>query len=568
VRKFFACALLLFALMYGAAELTLERPPADGVVRLRWATDPNPARNVQTEIFGKLQVRLKDSDVLDWDALARALAKPQAALARFAPLAASRGNTTDRPALLRAINEHLDRPDLFDGVDLSDLDLSHDARLLLKRKDDDEDLTNVEVAALNRRILEAALPRVIRKARRIEVTVESGAREKLLVQCATGIGPDIIDVYGKNQMMTYVSAGILVDLTPFAAKMGFGPEHTYPALTGGLVVDGRQWRFPCNVWANCVIYNRRIFDDHDVAYPKPGWTFDDFVAAGKRIVAGPGRSGEKHLAVAHFSPVWMYNDLLTGLGGRYFTPDGLASRLDGKEGLRAMKLYHDLMHVHKVIPTPAEAAAMSSQGGWATGAIAWFSSQRAAMILIGRWYLCQVVQYPETRKHLAAVQLPGIDGRASSGVTDARGAGINVNSPHRDDALKFIQYLAGRDYGQVIVNDGDSLPPNPNLARNGRDLVNDIVPDPNFHQPFVDAVGPARPLDASPFIDGEQIDRWVLETLQKVENRLLGPEDAVRALAAEINRRIRTNLRRRIDLQRKFEQVTGRKYSDDWQRPR
>ena len=38
----------------------------------------------------------------------------------------------------------------------------------------------------------------------------------------------------------------------------------------------------------------------------------------------------------------------------------------------------------------------------------------------------------------------------------------------------------------MIVADGDALPPNPEIARTGQDLVNSAVPDPAFHQPFID----------------------------------------------------------------------------------
>ena len=575
MKRFFAGAIVVAALLYATAELTLERPPDDGVIRLRWATDPNPARNLQTETFGKLQVLLKAEDVLDWAALLRRLRARAGKggdvvsgrlLERLDPNAVGAAAAPQgRAAVLAAINAALERRDLFASEDVEGVDLPPDARLLLDKPPGER--TNVEVVALNRRILEAALGEVLRPARRVEVTVESGQAEKLIVQCATGTGPDVIDVYGINQMLTYVQAGILVDLTPHAAKMGFAPENTYPAIKGNLLVGGRQYRYPCNVWANCVIYNRKVFDDHGVAYPAEGWTVDDFIRLGKRILAGAGKSGTKHLAVANWSSTWMFEDFLLGHGGRYFTPDGLRSRLDAPEAVAAMTLYHDMMHVHRILPTPAEAAAMSSQGGWGSGGIRWFCDGKAAMIFIGRWLLNRLGSYPEICPHLGTARLPRVDGRASSGQTDCRGAGVNVKSPHRDAALRFLQYLAGEDYGRLIVKDGDSLPPNPALARTGEDLVNDTIPDPEFHRPFAEAMGPARPIDTSPFIDGGQVARWVTEMIGKIENRLVTPEEGMKALAAEINQRIRTNLERRDDLQRTFRQVTGRPYTRDWKHP-
>jgi multiple sugar transport system substrate-binding protein len=460
MKRVFLVFLAIFAALYVGAEATLKRPKNDGIVRLRWATDANPARKVQTDLFHKLHPN-------------------------------------------------------------------------------------------------------------IEVTVDPGLggdQTKLIVQCATGTGPDIVDVYDEQQMVALVEAGVLLDLTPYARRMGFDPSKTYPAIKNGLMVGGRQYRYPCNVWANCVVYNKRVFDDHGVPYPKPNWTYRDFIETARRIRNTPSKSGQKHIVVANFSNQWFYDDLLVGYGGRFFTPDGLTCLLDSKEAIAAMKLYHDLMYVHGAIPTAAETATMSGQGGWGSSGLTWFSTGRAAMIFIGRWYIIQLPSYPDLKGWLGAVRLPRIDGRPSTGVTDTRAAGINVKSPYRKEALLFLQYLASPQYSKVIVDDGDSLPPNPALARTGKDLANKIVPDPAFHQPFIDAMRDAHPLDVSPFVDDGLVMRWLKEHIEKVENNVMRPEDAMHALAAQINQLIRVNLERRPDLQRKYEQVTGRPYTQDWWR--
>jgi multiple sugar transport system substrate-binding protein len=460
MKRVFVLFFLLFVALYIVAESTLERGKKDGIVRLRWATDDNPARKVQTGLFAAL----------------------------------------------------------YPG---------------------------------KQAIVDPGL---------------GGDQTKLIVQCATGTGPDIIDVYDQASLNSLVETGVLLDLTPYAKEMGFDVSRTYPALAPALQVDGKQYRFPCNVWANCVIYNKRIFDDHGVPYPKKDWTYDDFIAISKTIQNTPSKSGEKHMPVANWLNTWFYQDMLIGHGGRLFSPDGLVSRFDAPEAIAAMQLYHDMMYVHKIIPTAAEAAAISSQGGWGSSGLNWFSSGKAAMIFIGRWYIVQVPNYPKLRGNLGAALLPRVGDRPSCGMTDSRAAGINAKSPRWREALSFLQYLASPDYSKVIVQDGDALPPNPALARTGTDLVNESVPDPAFHQPFIEAAKNARPLDNSPFIDSAQVSRWIKEQIEKVENRLQTPPEAMRFLASEINQTIRLNLERRPDLQRKYEAITGRHYSPDWWR--
>lgn len=396
-----------------------------------------------------------------------------------------------------------------------------------------------------------------------EVMVESGAMEKLLAQCATGVGPDLIDTYSLNQLANYVNAGILLDLTPYAEAMGFGPSNTYAKLQGALSIEGKQYRFPCNVWANCVIYNAELFDRHGVPHPEPGWTWADFVEIAKGF--GPVGAGEA-LPLGHYNPVGLFYDFLISHGGRMYSADGLVSALDSPEAIAAMQQYHDFMHVHRIIPPPSLSASLSTQGGWGGGGgLAWFSEERAAMLIIGRWYLNILVKYPGVAPKLRTVLVPRTENGVSTGVTGARGAGINAKSPRREEALQFLQYLASEEYNRLIIEDGDALPPNPAYARTGADLVNAIQPDPDFHQPFIDAASNARTLDVSPFIDPFVVERWVTERISRVENNPgVNVPDLMGGLAREINRRIRRNLDRQNYLREKYEHVTGQAYEDDW----
>jgi len=453
MKAVFAILLLAFAGLYAVAQITLGRG-RDQVVHLTWATDPNPARTQQCELFSRM----------------------------------------------------------YPGI---------------------------------------------------RVTVDPTDRTKLLVRCATGTGPDLIDT-SALELVSLAETGILKDLTPYAVSMGFGPDKTYPQAAKAMMAGGKQYRYPCNVWANALIYNKAIFADYGLAAPPKDWTWEQLIQIGRQIRQSKPRSGRAYLVIANWAGLYLVMDLLPSHGARFFSDDGLICELDSPQAIAALQLYHDLMHVHQIIPTPAESSALSSQGGWGVGGINWFSSGRAAMIIIGRWYLVITRNWPDIRPHLAAVSLPRVGDLPPRPALYLRGAAINSQSPHAPAAMKFLQYLASREYGQLIVRDGDSLPPNPQLARSGRDLVNDACGDPAFHQAFIDAVSNSQPLEFSPFVDAPQVWRWLQETVEKIENRLATPAQACAQLADEINKAIRQNLQRRPDLQQRYEQLTGKPYRDDW----
>lgn len=381
----------------------------------------------------------------------------------------------------------------------------------------------------------------------VRVATETGDSTKLVVQCATGVGPDLMDVQ-ETLMQSMVQAGLLMDLTDVAAKHGFDASKTFPAVRDTLFVDGRQYRFPANVNVQAVLYNEAIFDDHGVPYPRPDWTWDDFVAAGRAIAETPSKSGKKHIPVANWSSPDLLADLLATHRARYFSEDGMTCLLDSPEAVNAFQHYYDLMFKHRILPTPEQSVAMSSQGGWGSGGINWFASGDAAMIMIGRWFTVQAGNFPELTGKLAAVRLPRLPGQPSRGYTRTRAVAVNARSQHPELAVAFLSYLATPEYGRKIIEDGDSLPPNPELAPDGAALVNRAVPDEAFHQVFLDAIRDAQPPDTSPFVDSAQVQRWVIEMLGRVENRVLKPDEAARQLAAEVNRAIQRNIEREPQL--------------------
>jgi len=401
----------------------------------------------------------------------------------------------------------------------------------------------------------------------LEGLVDKRDATKIIVRCATGTGPDIVDIYDVFELATFAEAGILMDLTPFADSLGFGVDNTYASLREGLSYEGKHYRFPCNVHANVMVYNEKILADHGAPLPQPDWTWDDFIESALAVRNNPSKSGEQHIPLANWNSEWIYRDLLIGHGGDFFTEDGLHSRLGEEEALKAMEIFRDMAITHDIMPTSAEALTLSSQGGWGSGGISWFFNQQAAYIHIGRWAIVQIPVYlernPDIVDNIAAARLPRVAGHPSRGVVGSRAAGINAKSKNPQAAKRFLQYLAGRDYSALIVEDGDALPPNPDMAHTGTDLINDIVPDPAFHQPFIDAVEEGVTLKMSPFIEAQIVKRWTLEAVQEVENGA-DPRATITRVANEIDAQIRQNLRRRPALQAKYEEVTGKKYSDQW----
>ncbi len=113
------------------------------------------------------------------------------------------------------------------------------------------------------------------------------------------------DVYCAMPSPTHLQIGAARDLTPFiAADASFRPDDFYPGLlfrwgetTGPILAVPTYFR------PNLIAYDPAAFDQAGLPYPKPGWTWDDFLTAAVELTT---RQGNKVVR-------WGYSEVGTGL---------------------------------------------------------------------------------------------------------------------------------------------------------------------------------------------------------------------------------------------------------------
>ncbi|MCX7799574.1 MAG: sugar ABC transporter substrate-binding protein, partial [Fimbriimonadales bacterium] len=279
-------------------------------------------------------------------------------------------------------------------------------------------------------------------------------QQKVIVQSIGGVGPDLFDTYGRESAEAYVASGIAWDITDEMLKAGIDvPKIIWPVAVPSCVVNGRVYGFPCNVNANAIWFNKDVFDRAGVPYPKPGWTWDEFIETAKKLTIRDERGRAKQ-----FGLYWDWNatrDLIYQHGGRYFNETATVCTLDTPEAIAGMRLSHDLMYRHRIAPTPNEEAALSTQGGWGSGGITFLMSGRVAMAYGGRWWLNLMRKQKGLR--LGVVEIPYAKERVTVG--GARCTFVNKNSPNREKALRFIKFLASREYNELLNDQADALAP-------------------------------------------------------------------------------------------------------------
>ncbi len=246
---------------------------------------------------------------------------------------------------------------------------------------------------------------------------------KVVIQCVAGKGPDLIESYGPSQIRQMVGAGVALDVTDAAREGGFGLDRIFDAaIPSASVPDAegrpRQYAFPCNVGYTVLFYHADLFAAAGVEPPSGPWTIDDAIARAQRLLEhARGEGIQRRVGIMNLG-AW---DMALAAGGRFFDDAGTASIYASPETIAGLTAFQDMMYVHRVSPTPAEAASMASGGGANMNATAesasassLFAAKVTAMYVGGRWEYVSLA-----RRNRDRVLLPAIERALADDALDA-----------------------------------------------------------------------------------------------------------------------------------------------------
>jgi multiple sugar transport system substrate-binding protein len=294
----------------------------------------------------------------------------------------------------------------------------------------------------------------------IRIDPSNAGREKVVIQSAAGVGPDLFDMYGSTDIERLVKSGIILDVTDEAKKHGFAKEAIWPGIWPSFVYEGRQYGAPTNAGSFVILFNKKLFDAEGVPYPEPAsWTWTQFLEVAQKFTH-KRPDGTMQFGMLEVDPI----QLIYQNDGRIFTPDGTRCIADSPDAIEAMQFYYDLRYKYHVMPTSSDIQSMTAAGGWG-GSVNTFSNDHFAMTSGARWWLTGYVR--DTRKamesgkpspfKLGAAPLPYF--KHPAGLTQSRCTGINRTSKNVKYALRFLEFLASEPYNRQINSSYDAFAP-------------------------------------------------------------------------------------------------------------
>lgn len=189
-------------------------------------------------------------------------------------------------------------------------------------------------------------------------------------------------------------------------------DDFYPYALAPFTRDGQTWALPIGVDPVLMYYNRKLFDARQVAYPKPGWTWDDLLdTAGELRDYGEGIYG-------YGAGLWLEEPLLFVLqnGGRLADDWQQPTRatFDDPQTVQALQWYAALVFQHDVAPNAYEVREVLGErglyGGILDGKVAmWAGYYSARVDPSGRYALdCGVVELPRGRERATLARVEGV----------------------------------------------------------------------------------------------------------------------------------------------------------------
>lgn len=250
--------------------------------------------------------------------------------------------------------------------------------------------------------------------------------DKLVVGLPAGSAPDVFSINALN-VVDYARNGYLLDITDLfesgAVDVTKYPAHTVATHT----VDGVLRGIPRDFDAIAVYYNKTLFDEAGVEYPKDGWTWDEFIETAKKLT-NPD-AGIHGCSIAANGQAFGY-DYIYGNGGMLFDENGMCV-VNTPENVEAFQKLHDAIHVEKISATVEEQVEIAKNVRFLSGT--------DAMTFDGSW---NMATYQEAYGDmLGVVSLPIM--KEATTISHSLSWVGAATTKHPEEVKKFLTYLAG-----------------------------------------------------------------------------------------------------------------------------
>lgn len=289
---------------------------------------------------------------------------------------------------------------------------------------------------------------------KVEIINEPGLRamDKLQTMVAAGNPPDVMSIHGAY-FMPMAANGSLLDLGQFLDEdKVFDLADFYPQLVEQCRYQGKLYSLPRYTSVYVLFYNKDLFDAAGLRYPDDTWTWDDYVAAARKLtVNDPDPARRRFGCVIDFWGSRIY-PWVWAAGGEVLDKDGKRCLLDMPQSKEALQFLVDLRHKWKVCPPTTQAEKKQN--------IAMFTNGQVGMFQTGAWDI-QAMREAKTL-HWDIAPLP--KRRRHATLLGMENYAIAAGTKHPKEAWELFKFLLGPDAQKVMASKLEKQPSRQSVA--------------------------------------------------------------------------------------------------------
>jgi multiple sugar transport system substrate-binding protein len=261
--------------------------------------------------------------------------------------------------------------------------------------------------------------------------------EKVLTQIAGGTPPDVLFVE-VNNFKEFALRGVLEDLTPLLLNdKSINIKDYYPEIIDRFTIDGHLYVIPRDIAPICVIYyNKKMFREAGLAYPKEGWNWDQFLETAKKLVKKDAQGKTVQFGFLDEWPIWEAWAYSNGGALVDNVKNPAKCVMDSKETIGGIQFRQDLIYKYGVMPLPSQivySGSFDASGLFISGKIGMFYSGiwKTPFLREIKNFDWDVVTFPRGPKGISAFP------------TGGSGYAIVKMSKNKKDAWEMVKRLSG-----------------------------------------------------------------------------------------------------------------------------
>lgn len=264
------------------------------------------------------------------------------------------------------------------------------------------------------------------------------------------------DVQFLTNVPTYAAAGALMEIRSLLKKHGAAvPKEYTPGLLGIFEYNGGLYGIPRDNDTKVIFYNRALFRQAGLPYPKSTWTWDDLRAAALKLTK---RSGNRVSQYGFAFETGQWRLYFWEGGAELFDSYSHPTRvtLDSPAAVKAIQFMADLINKDKVTPAASNIVDSTNIGPM-------FASGQLAMAFGNHALVPTFVKTPGLDWDV--VGMPHFAGHPTVNLAGGAGYTMSKWTAAPDAAYQLWSFITGSVASLMFASGNDLVPDNPEALR-------------------------------------------------------------------------------------------------------